>query len=102
MKESAFSGQVMQKLNEFEMMQNIQPSVGWNESLRNKIAYAKSGSASNLPSARFIIPVFFIVLVNIVLFLNTIISTSQQGSYKDKELKVISEELLINPISIKN
>lgn len=102
MKESAFSGKVMQKLNEFDMMQNIQPSTGWNESLMNKIAAAKSGSASNLPSARFAIPVLFIVLVNIVLFLNTIINNSHQVSYKDTELQVISEELLINPISIKN
>ena len=102
MKESAFSVKVMQKLNEFEMMQNIQPSVGWNESLMYKIASAKSGSTSNLPSTGFVIPVLFIVLVNIVLFLNTIITNSHQGSYKDKELQVISEELLINPISIKN
>jgi hypothetical protein len=102
MKESGFSGEAMQKLNEFEMMQNIQPSEGWNESLMNKIASVKSGSASNFPSARFVIPVLFIVLVNIVLFLNTIINNSQQGYYKDAELKVISEELLINPVSIKN
>ena len=102
MKESAFSDKVMQKLNEFEMMQNIQPSAGWNESLMNKIASAKSGSASNLSSARFAIPVLFIVLINIVFFLNTIITNSQQDSYKDKELQVISEEFLINPISIKN
>jgi hypothetical protein len=102
MKESAFSDKVIHKLNEFEMMENIQPSAGWNESLMNKIASAKSGSPSNLPSAGFAIPVLFIVLVNIVLFLNTIITNSYQGSYKDKELQVISEELLINPISIKN
>jgi hypothetical protein len=102
MKESAFSDKVVQKLNEFERMQNIQPSAGWNESLLNKIASAKSGSASNLPSAGFAIPVLFIVLVNIVLFLNIIIDNSYQGSYKDNELQVISEELLINPISIKN
>jgi hypothetical protein len=100
MNESAYSGQVMQKLNEFEMMQNIQPSEGWNESLRNKIASAKSGSSSKLPSARFIIPVLLIVFVNIVLFLNTITNNSQQGSNKDKELRIISEELLINPVSI--
>ena len=102
MKESALSDKVMQKLNEFEMMANIQPSAGWNESLINKIASAKSDPASNLSSARFAIPVLFIVLVNIVFFLNTIITNSHQDSYKDKELQVISEEFLINPISIKN
>jgi hypothetical protein len=100
MKESAFSGGVMEKLNEFEMLQNIQPSEGWNESLKNKITSAKFGSASNLSSARFTIPVLFIVLINIVLYLNTIINNSHQGSYKDKELQLISKELLINPISI--
>jgi hypothetical protein len=102
MKESALSDIVTQKLNEFEMMQNIQTSAGWNESLMNKIASAKSGPALNLSSARVAIPVLLIVLVNIVFFLNTILSNSHQDSFKDKELQVISEEFLINPISIKN
>jgi hypothetical protein len=102
MKESAIRDEVIQKLNEFEMMQDIHPSSGWNESLNNRLASGKTGSTSNHISARLTIPVLFIILINLVLFLNTIISSSRQVSHKDKELLVISEELLINPISIKN
>jgi|WetSurMetagenome_2_1015567.scaffolds.fasta_scaffold533033_2 hypothetical protein len=102
MKESAFSYKVTQKLDEFGKMQNIQKSSGWNESLMNKLASAKPSSASYLTSSGFGVLILFIVLINLGFIFNSVINKSNQTSYKERDMQAISEELLINPISIKN
>jgi hypothetical protein len=101
MKESEFTEKVIRKLNEFEIMQDIHPSAGWRESLMEKIASSKPRHVSNTPSAGFVVSVLFIVLLNLGFVLNSIINNSHKPSFKENEMHLISEELLINPISIK-
>jgi hypothetical protein len=101
MKESAFSDKVIRKLNEFETMQEIQPSAEWNDLLMTKIASAKPVHVSDMPSTGFVVSVLFIVLLNLGFVLSSILNKSNTQSYKDKKMQVISQELLINPLSIK-
>ena len=102
MKDLTLSNRVLQKLIEFESMEDIQPSAGWNDSLKRRMSSEKTRSASGYMSARFIITVLFIVLINLGFVLNTIYRNSHQNLYKNKDLETLSQELLINPVSIKN
>ena len=101
MKESAYSDKVIRKLSEFEQIQDIQPSAGWKESLLERIDSSTHGSFTKVPSVRFVVPVILIILLNLSFVVNSILNDSRKPSIKDKALQVISQELLINPISIK-
>jgi hypothetical protein len=101
MKEPAFNDKVIRKLNEFEAIQDIQPSAGWNDLLMKKIESAKPVHVSTMPSAGYVISVLFIVLLNLGFVLSSILNKSNTQSSKDTEMQVISQEFLINPISIK-
>jgi hypothetical protein len=102
MKESALSNKVLQKLKEFETIENLQPSADWTQSLMNKLDSAKPYPTSGFSATKFTVVLLFIILVNIGFILNAMIRDSHQSLYRDKELLVISNELLINPISINN
>jgi hypothetical protein len=100
MKEYVFDDKVVQMLNKFESLQYVQPSAGWNDLLIERIAMAKPVSTSFLPSRGFVLGVIFVVLINIGFILSSILSTPLKTSNQVDELKVISKELLINPISL--
>jgi hypothetical protein len=102
MRESVVSEKADQRLREFETIGNIQPSQGWDEALMKRIESAKPGSAISLSFSGLVIPIILVVLLNIGFILNFAIKNSQQTSFKNQEFTVISEELLINPVSIKN
>lgn len=93
---------VLKKLNEFESLESIRPSAGWNESLVKKLDSARAHSISAHSFSGFTFAVILAVLINLGFILNSIIHNSDKSLYKDKEFQVISEELLINPISYKN
>ncbi len=93
---------VLQKLKEYESLESIKPSAGWNESLMKKLDSARAHSISSHSFSGLTIAVILAVLINLGFILNSIIHTSNKSLYKDKEFQVISEELLINPISYKN
>jgi hypothetical protein len=100
MKESLLSDKVILKLKDFETMERIQASTGWNESLMARLESRKPDRVSNIPAAGFVVSLLFIVLINLGFVLTSIINNSNP-SYKEKDMQVISQELLINPISIK-
>jgi hypothetical protein len=101
MKDSAYSDIVFRKLNEFEQIQDIHPSPGWKESLLERIASSKPRTSSGVTSVKLVLPVLLILLLNLSFVLNTILNDARKPSMEDEVLKVISQELLINPISIK-
>jgi hypothetical protein len=102
MKESELSNKIIQRLNEFETLEYLNPSANWNQSLMNKLTSAKLKATSKISTNKPFIMVLFIVLINIGFILNEVIGDSRQAKYRDKELQVISKELLINPVSINN
>ena len=102
MKESELKNRVLQKLNEFETLENIQPSEDWNQSLMKKIGSARSKPMTGISAAKFAVAALFILLVNIGFILNSVIRNSKLPGRHDSELQIISKEFLINPVSINN
>jgi hypothetical protein len=102
MKELELNNRVLQKLTEFDSLENIQPSENWNQSLMKKIASARSVPTTGPSAVRFAVVVLFILLLNIGFILNTMIRNSKQIRLHDSELQIISNEFLINPVSINN
>jgi hypothetical protein len=102
MKESEFSFRILQKLNEFETMENIQPSEEWNQLLMKKLSTARSNSVRGMSAVKFAVAALLILLINIGFILNTVIRDSKQLLRHDSELQIISKEFLINPATINN
>jgi hypothetical protein len=102
MEESVLNMKVLKILNEFDAIEDIQPSADWNQSLMNRISSSKPHSLPDFLPARFALVVMLFVLVNLGFILSSLIGNSNKVLYRDKELLVISNELLINPVSINN
>ena len=95
MNEQELNNLVASKIIDFESIKSIQPSEGWDHQLINKLCASKATSMASV-SKTFIAVIFIIVMINIGFAINKVQSNS---SYKkDKELHVISKELLINEI----
>ena len=93
---------VMDALKEFETIENIEPSDDWNRSLMERLSSVKPRSASIFPSTKMLVAIVFVVTINIYFLLNALVIHSGYSVHRNNDLKVISRELLINPISIKN
>lgn len=102
MKEKKFNSSISQTLQEFESMENIQPSTEWHNSLMQKLSVAKPNSISRFSSPKFAVVILFLVMANIGFVFTTVMNVSQQTPRRVKDLQVISKELLINPGSINN
>ena len=102
MNESELDNNVSQMLKEYEALDNIIPSPDWNKSLMGRLASSQSYSPAKFPAAKFTFAILFLILINIGFILNMMISGSQLPSHRNTELQVVSQELLINPISTNN
>ncbi len=100
MKVSEVDSNVLRKLKDFEEMEAIHPSSIWNQSLMDRVSITKKASASSMVSTKFALGVLFFFIINIGLFIHTLSNNSKQALQRNDELKLISKELLINPISI--
>ncbi|MEI6088836.1 MAG: hypothetical protein WCR42_00135 [bacterium] len=87
----------MQKLRDFENLEEIQPSQEWNDSLMNQLNNRKRHQF-----AKFTIVILLIILVNIGFLINSINHRASQYVDRGKELSIISNEFLINTSSSKN
>lgn len=102
MKETDINGIVLQKLNEFENLERIHPSEAWNKSLINRLSGINTASTSVFLSAKFIIALLFFVLINAGFILNSMVHNPNHRQDRNGEFKTLSEEFLINPVSLNN
>ena len=102
MQEQKLNNRVSQTLQEFESMENIQPSVEWNDSLMQRLSVAKQNSTTTFNSLKYVVVILFVVMANIGFALKVIRNNSEQTSDRAKELQLISKELLSNPTSVNN
>ena len=102
MQEQELNNRVSQTLQEFESIENIQPSAEWNDSLMQRLSVAKQNSTTTFYLPKYAVVIAFVVMANIGFVFKTMMNDSQQTPSRDKELQVISKELLINPGSINN
>jgi len=92
----------MDALKEFETIENIETTDDWNRSLMERLASVKPRSASPFTSTKMLVAIVFVVTLNIYFLLNALVIHPGYSAHRNNDLKVISRELLINPISIKN
>ena len=99
MNETDLNDKVIQILNEFEKADEVQFSSEWNRLLLSKIATKKQVSAKEkTPMVTFVL--IIIVAMNFSFFLIFRNTYSGSAYQRDLELKAISKELFINPISL--
>jgi len=95
MNEQEINNLVASKIIDFESIKSIQPSEDWNNKLIDRIGTSKEISMSSLSKVSIAV-LSIIVMINVGFAFNKLQSNS---SYKkNKELQVISKELLINEI----
>ncbi len=100
MKESELNNQVNLKLHEFESIADIQPTEEWGLTLMNKIDSSHRYSGLRTSAISFI--AMLLIIVDIGIILNAVISEPKQSRLSDNELHVVVNEFLINPVSINN
>jgi hypothetical protein len=93
------TGQVQQVLTEYESLGEIRPSAGWDQDLMNKLDSSRPSPGSVSVFPRYAVLVAFILMINLGLFLKFVIHDIRQPSLRSEQLKSISTEFLINPIS---
>ncbi len=87
-------------LHDFEIMETINLSEEWNESLMERLSQVKPGASVSSALRRFNAVLILLGLINLCFMLNTLMVKSPEKHPREKELMEISAELLINPSSI--
>jgi hypothetical protein len=99
MKTQTKDDRVLQKLNEFETIESIQPSSEWNRSLMEKLDTVKPFKSKGYSSVGIAVIVIFVVVINLGFLLKSLMDNTEKSQQRDADLKVISKELLINSIN---
>ena len=102
MKEQELKKKIFNAIQEFESLENIESSTEWNNSLIQKLSHKKPNSRFVIASPNYLLIVMLIAALNIGFIFKTINTNSNQTSSRKEELKLVSKELLINPISLNN
>ena len=102
MKQKEINNEITRKLTEFGSIENFELSADWNNSLLKKIDHSQKHSLLRLNATKFTFILVLITLLNIGLFLNSMLINKQTISHRCNDLQVISKELLINPVSLNN
>ena len=89
-------------LHAFEKLRDIEPSPEWTESLIYKINTSTHQKRSRNRLSSVIVIVFALLLINSGFFLIELLSDTNNDTTHTVSLHSISDNLLINPISIKN
>jgi hypothetical protein len=102
MKNTEINTEVLSKLSDFEGLESISPSDDWKQSMLIRLRNVKPISDSGLISTNYKVLVLIAILINAGILWSSIVIDSKTGSSKKSELQVISNEFLINPVSINN
>ena len=102
MNDKDLNNKVTQTLNIFERIQDIEPSSDWNQLLMSRLASTKQNSNFVIPSSKLSAIIIFFIIINLGIIINIFKENSHESFSRNKELQVISKELLINPISTNN
>ncbi|MEI6594493.1 MAG: hypothetical protein WCO28_02955 [Bacteroidota bacterium] len=90
-----------QLIDEFENIKPINLSADWNQSFHRKTTSSLVHSKiSN--TAKFISVALVFTVLNFSLVIGVLSVQKHRHPNRDRELEIISKELLINPISINN
>jgi hypothetical protein len=92
---------ISKTLNEFDLMEQLQPSAGWNESLMDRLGRSAPVSSSRMPRAA-IVAVMVMIVLNLAIFISQLKTSRGGPDGRDAEYRIISHELLSNPVSLRD
>ncbi len=96
MKPNTLNEKVIEKLQEFESLENIYPSSDWDYELQMKLQMHASIKTTFISKYNFIL--VCIVLINCGLIVFSLLNESKPTTTRTTNLEVISNELLISSI----
>ena len=102
MKTEDLQNRLNQTLQAYEKMEDIQVSLDWNTSLIERLKSKTQHKTGLSGSGKFTLVVVFFILLNLGFLLNVMIPSNKVLDSRNGDLKLISEELLINTISVEN
>jgi hypothetical protein len=102
MKNPEFNKEVMSKLSDFESLESISPSEEWKQSIAKRLISVKPISNSAIISTKYKVLVLIAILINVGIVWSSVMINSRTESSKSTELQLVSNEFLVNPISINN
>lgn len=93
----------MQTLQHFEALEDIPMTAEWRASLMSRITDATpvTPSASRMSMIRLAVAVLLLIVVNGSFIIKVLTADTEQSSRRSAELQLISNQLLIEPISTK-
>ncbi|MEI7484419.1 MAG: hypothetical protein WCK13_06875 [Ignavibacteriota bacterium] len=101
MEEFTQNKRALQKLKEYDAIENLQASEEWNKSLMKRIESTNPRKNSELSSFKLAV-IALLIIINLGFVLRLLISDSSILLQRKTDLQVISKELLINFDSINN
>lgn len=101
MKEQYHDKKAIQTLQQFETLEDIPMTAEWRASLMNRITDTTplTASASRTPMVKLAVAVLLLILVNGSFIIKVMTADTEQSSRRNAELQLISNQLLIEPIS---
>ena len=102
MKESDFKDTVSDIINDYELLEHLQPSSSLNSRLINKLNSIDGNSSTSSISIHYRITFIVIIALNITLFFTYSFKSNPIAVSHERDLQIVSKEFLINPASIKN
>ena len=102
MEDSTLENKVSKMLLDFESMDDIQPSTGWNQSLMNRLDRSKPVTKSSFATPGLTVAVLLFILINLFFIVDAMVIQSSGKQMREQELLVISKEILVNPSSLNN
>ena len=98
MENEELNNRIQESLQQFEGLENISPSNEWNESLRKKLTRTKSKTTSST----LVISVALLCILNLGFAFTMLMKNNPVTNERDENLKLVSQELFINPITTNN
>jgi hypothetical protein len=93
---------VSEKLQQFDLLENVTPSEEWKQSVILKLKATKPNSNSPSAFSGFTFSFLIVLMLNIFLAVQFLMNNEEPSSH-DEALKIISKEILaINPASANN
>jgi len=102
MKDPKLNIEVLSRLSEFECLESISPSENWNQTMLSRLTSVKPVSESGIIPTRYKVLVLIAILINVGILWSSITSDAKTDKQLTIELQIISNEFLVNPISINN
>ena len=103
MKKTEINPKVIEMLNDFDNLETMNASDGWNQALMQKLVESEGKHVSNSALPKYYITIIFIfILMNSVCIFNMFKQAQQPTFNRLAKLNLISKELLIPNVTLNN